>query len=193
MIADSRRVTQSHRHPRTNIIARMGIWGTAVSALSGCAYFLAIGFGLPYARQMPFDVALIGFAAGSFLSALVGLFYGLLAAHFIGLMMMIAAAIFFPNGSRPRLLKYAFGALTAITIYLVSPFDAVSTAFAQILEGRSSNPLADLTAVAIFLIAVYLSQVVAKKYLREIAQRKPKGKPAAGSVMFAAGDSVDGG
>ena len=169
----------------------MGIWGSAVSALSGCAYFLAIGFGLPYARQMPFDAALIGLTMGSFLAALVGLFYGLLAANFIGLLMMIAAATLFPNGSRPRLLKLAFGALTAIPIYLVSPLDAVSGAFAQILEGRSSNPLADLTAVSIFLIAIYLSQVVAKKYLREIAQRKPKRKPTAGSVTFATGESAD--
>ena len=191
MTADSSRITLNQWHPWTNAFARMGIWGSAVSAVSGCAYFLAIGFGLPYARQMPFDAALIGLTMGSCLAALVGLFYGILAAHFIGLLMMIAAANFFPDASRPRLLKLAFGALTAFPIYLVSPLDAVSSAFAKILEGRSSNPLADLTAVAIFLIAIYLSQVVAKKYLREIAQRKPKGKPAPGNVIFAAGEPAD--
>ena len=173
-------------HPKTNLIARMSLQGMAVSTLSGCAYFLAIGFGLPYMREMPFEVALTGMVAGSCLAALVGLLYGLLAAHFIGLSMALAAAIFFPNGRRPRLLKIIFAALTAIPIYLVSPLDAVKSAFAQILAGRSTNPLADWTALAILAIAIYLSQTVAKKYLREISQRKPKGKPGPGRADFAA-------
>lgn len=183
MIKYTHQVKSNPQHPRSNLIARMGLQGTAVSTVSGCAYFLAIGFGLPYMREMPFDVASIGMVAGSFLAAVVGLFYGLVAAHFIGLTMALAAAVLFPNGRRPRLLKITFGALTAIPIYLVSPFDAVKSAFAQILEGRSNNPLADWTALAILVIAIYLSQIVAKRYLREISQRKPKVESAQDSDL----------
>lgn len=178
MIEGTRQVKPNQTHPRTNLLARMGLQGTAVSTVSGCAYCLAVIFGLPHAQEIPFHVVLIRFAIGSFLGALVGLLYGLLMAHFIGLSMALTTAFFFPDGRRARLLKFAFGALTAVTIYLVSPFHIVRDAFAQILERRSTNPLADLSAVLIYAIAIYLSQIVARKYLREISLRKRKVKPA---------------
>lgn len=187
------RVKPKQTHPRVALFRRMGLWGTAVSALSGWAYFLAIAFGLPYMSEMPFDVALSGLFFGSFMSALVGLVYGLLAAHFIGLAMALTAAAFFPEGRRPRLHKITFAAITAIPIYLVSPLDAVRSAFALILEGSSANPLADWTAMAIYAFAIYLSQIVARTYLREISARKRKEKPACDGVLLVAGDSVDGG
>ena len=177
MIEWMRQIKLDRTQPWINVFTRMGLYGAAISTLSGCAYFLAIAFGLPYMSRMPFDVALSGLFFGSLLSALVGLLYGLLIAHVIGLAMALTAALFFPDGRRPRLLKIAFGALTAIPIYLVSPFDAVKTGFAWILEGSSANPLADWSVLAIYALAIYLSQIVARKHLREISRRKPKEKP----------------
>ena len=178
MIEGTRQIKDKQTHPRINLLERMGLYGTAVSAVSGCAFGLVFIFGQPHTQEAPFHVVMARFALGSFLGALVGLLYGLLMAHFIGLAMALTAALFFPDGRRPRLLKITFGALTAVLIYLVSPFHIVRDAFEAILEGSSYNLQANLSAIAIYIIAIYLSQIVARKYLREISARKRKGKPA---------------
>ncbi len=177
MIEGTRQIKDKQANPRINLLERMGLYGTTVSAVSGCAYGLASIFGLPNVPEMPFDVVLGGFFIGSVFGAIIGIIYGILASHFIGLAMALIAALFFPDGCRPRLLKIAFGALTAVTIYLVSPFDIVRGAFTTLLEGSSYSLQADLTAVAIYVNAIYLSQIVARKYLREVSTEKRKQRP----------------
>ncbi|MCY3780683.1 MAG: hypothetical protein OXG78_10275 [Chloroflexi bacterium] len=178
MIEEMRQTKSDQTQPWINVCMRMVMCGTAVSTLGGFAFGMAFLFGLPAASSMTLEIVLSGIFTGFVFGGGFGLIYGILASPIIGLAMTVTAALFFRCGRRPRLLKLTFGTLTAVPIYLVSPFHIVRNAFAQILEGSSYNLLADWSVMAIYVLAIYLSQIVARKYLREISPRKRKDKPA---------------
>ena len=162
--------------PRINVFLRMTDYGIVVSGIGGAAYGLALLLGMQDGSSMTAVAVLAAIVLVSIFGGLFGLFYGSLAAPIIGFAMVLLAAVLSRGGRRPRLLKLSFGALTAAVIYLISPLDVVREAFAQVLQGHSSNALADFSAIAVYGIAIYLSQIVARKYLREAAARKRKAK-----------------
>lgn len=176
MINLTQRFQFEEKDPRISVFLSMTDYGLVVSGIGGAMYGMALLLGLPNGQSADIATVLIAIVLGLIFGGLIGLFYGALASPILGFAMALFAAVFCRDGRRPRLLKLTFAALTAVVIFLVSPLDVVKEAFAQVLQGSSINPLADFSAIAVYFIAIYLSQIVARKYLRQVSARRRKDK-----------------
>lgn len=174
MTRQLRQAMRRTTYPLLKVLLRMVLYGVALSVAGGSVYGAAMLLGMPEATSMSLDDLLSGLVLGSLFGGIYGLAYGVLAMPVIGFVMTITAALFFRKQRRPWRLQCTFGAIAAVSIYLASPLNIVQDAFAALLTGQSFNLLADLTVMAITLLAIYCSQIVARKYLRDISHGKRK-------------------
>ncbi len=110
--------------------------------------------------------------------ALVGLVYGLIAAPIIAFVIKLLADVYYPRLDKPRRFRIAVGGFTLIAVGVSAPFFAVYLALREILRGSPDFPLSNGAIILMWLFGVYLSQVLAKKYVAEVSPRKRKQKPA---------------
>ena len=162
-------------HPRFNVLLRMTLYGIAVSPLAGVLYGFAIAMPPLIARLGNF-VAIIFFAV--VYGAILGFAYGLLASPVIGFVQAVTATVFFRDEQRPRLLMFSFCAIGACMVYLISPYQFVLYSLTLILHEKEYTVPAEYYVVAVYMIAICLSLIVARQYLREISPRKRKEKPS---------------
>ena len=158
--------------PFTRMITRMTMYGTAVSALGGFAFCLAL-FGFPYDTvESPMST----FLWASLFGTGFGFLYGIFASLTIGVLMVLMTVLFFRKVSRPRLFKLAMGVITAVSMCVFSPNNIVSY-FVLCLLGRESfddfaGPFAILAVVLV--LAIYVSQIVARQHIAKISPIKRK-------------------
>ena len=176
-------------HPRFNILLRMTLYGIAVSPLAGVLYGFAIATPPLIAGLGNYNfVAIIFFAV--VYGALLGFAYGLLASPVIGIVQAVTATIFFRDEQRPRLLMFSFCMIGACMVYLISPYRVVLYSLTLILNEKEYTVPAEYYVIVVYMIALCLSLIVARQYLREISPRKRKHKPAQYGAGSAAGVPV---
>ena len=110
--------------------------------------------------------------------ALAGLVYGLIAAPIIAFVIKLLADVYYPRLDKPRRFRIAVGGFTLIAVGVSAPFFAVILALRAILRGSPDFPLFYGAIIFMWLFGVFLSQVLAKKYVAEVSPGKRKQKPA---------------
>ncbi|MCY4021344.1 MAG: hypothetical protein OXG39_18195 [Chloroflexi bacterium] len=161
--------------PRAMIVLRMSLYGMAISTLGGFMY--GLGFLEHIAPIDPsWDDYLAQFAFAAFFGGGIGFCYGFLAAPVLGYMIALLALIFFREMTYPRLFRAAAATITAAGIYLVSPLDVVSWSLATVLNNNFVQSPEAVAVLVLYVLAIYLSQIVARKYIQEIPSEGRKVK-----------------
>jgi len=106
----------------------------------------------------------------------IGLTYGLVAAPVFALVMTLLARWLYRENRDAFRFKLAMGVFTLIGVGVSAPYLAVILALRELFSGGITL---DMSAIFLmWLFGVYLSQVLAKKYIAEVSPRKRKQKPA---------------
>lgn len=134
-----------------------------------------------------------GFGGWAAAYALIGMMYGLIAGPTFGVAMKFIAKVFYPRHDSPVRFRIAMGGLTLIGVGVTAPPFSVYLALNDLLRGAPEFPIGATAIILMWGFGVYLSQVLAKKYISEVSPRKRKGKPGWRGLLSAAGDSVEGG
>lgn len=154
------------RNPRLRLALRMTWYSMVVSSIGGVLFSLAFLLDLPNAYAESLTQALI---LALFFGVGTALFQRLLASILIGAAMAYISGKFFATVANPWLYKLVM-ALTAATIaHLFAPVHLVRFYLAELTAGEHEPILEVASACVVYAGAVYLSQVMAGKYIREIA------------------------
>lgn len=161
--------------PRELIVLRMSLYGMTISTLGG--FMFGLGF---LAHIMPVDATgndyLMQFAFAAFLGGGIGSFYGFFAAPALGCMIASLTLVFFRETSHPRFFRAAAGAITAAGIYVISPLDVVRWSLATMLTNDINRHPETVAVCVLYFLAIYLSQIVARKYIQEVSSEDRKVK-----------------
>lgn len=161
--------------PRAMIVLRMSIYGMAVSSLGGFMYGLAF-LGQIAPKEASWVDYPTQFALAAFFGGGIGLCYGFIAAPALGCMIASLTLLFFREMSYPRLFRAAAGTITAAGIYLVSPLDIVSWSLSTVLNNNVARSPESVAVLVLYVLAIYLSQIVARKYIQEVSPNERKAK-----------------
>jgi len=156
-------------NPRLRLALRMTWYCMVVSFIGG---FL---FTLPFLLDFPNpDMENIGRALvlAIFFGGGTALFQRLLASILIGATMAIVTGRFSEQIANPRAYRFAMGVTTAAIVHLFAPIQLVRFYLSELTGGEYEPYLETVTAIAVYAGAIYLSQVMAQKYIREIATRQ---------------------
>ncbi|MCY4073064.1 MAG: hypothetical protein OXG60_17355 [Chloroflexi bacterium] len=161
--------------PRAMIVLRMSLYGMAISTLGG---FM---FGLAFLGQIaPIEASwvdyLMQFALAAFFGGGIGYCYGFIAAPALGFMIASLTLVFFREMTYPRLFRAAAATITAAGIYLVSPLNVVSWSLSTVLSNDVTRSPETVAVLVLYVLAIYLSQIVARKYIREVSSNGRKVK-----------------
>ena len=153
-------------NPRLKMALRMTYYGTVVSSVGGFVFSLPFLLGLANLEMDNIRQALV---LAVFFGGGTGLFRRLLASLLIGIAMAIVAGKFFKEITNPWSFKFAMGITTAAIVHLFSPANLVSFYISELTDGDYDPLLETATVIAVYAGAIYLSQVMAGKYIREMA------------------------
>ncbi len=157
------------------IVLRMTLFGTVVSTLGGFMFVLGL-----LANAAPVDATLDGYLTQLLLAAIlggsVGFVYGFIASLVLGFMIAALTMVFFREMRFPRLFRAAAGIVTAVIIYLVSPLNVVPWSLSTVLKNDVSRSPEAVAVLVLYLVAIYLSQIVARKYICEVSPIGRKAK-----------------
>ena len=153
----------------TRLFWRAVIYGITSATFAGAI----IGFANELDSPGYFDFGRLAFS-----HALVGLVYGLIAAPIIAAVLKLLADVYFPRLDKPRRFRIVVGAFTLIAVAITAPFFAVYFALKAIFGGTMDFPLFYSAIILMWFFGVFLSQVLANKYIAEVSPRKRKQKPA---------------
>ncbi len=153
-------------NPRLRMALRMTYYGTVISSVGGFLFslFFLLDFANADLNKITQALILAVFFGGG-----TGLFVRLFASLLIGIAMTIVTGRFFEEIANPWAYKLAMGALTATVVHLFSPAYLVSFYMSELTDGDYDPLLETATVIAVYAGAVYLSQVMAGKYMREIS------------------------
>lgn len=161
--------------PRALLVLRMSLYGMAVSSLGGFMYGLAF-LGQIAPKETSWVDYLTQFALAAFLGGGIGLCYGFIAAPMLGFMIAALTLLFFREMTYPRLFRAAAAAITAAGIYLVSPLNVVSWSLSTVLNNNVARSPESVAVLVLYVLAIYLSQIVARKYIQEVSPNGQKAK-----------------
>lgn len=146
------------------------IWRALIYGIASATF---AGFFIGFA----YSIEINEFAAVAFNHFVTtGLVFGLVAAPVFAFLMTILARWLYRENSDANRFKLAMGLVTLIGVGVSAPYLAVVIALGELLSGGRI-----LFAGAILLMwgfGVYLSQILARKYIAEASPRKRKVKPA---------------
>ena len=153
----------------TRLFWRAVIYGIASATFAG----VLIGFANDIEADglLDFDLQVVPFG-------LIGLIYGVIAAPVIALVMQRIARSYSRGNSTTMGFKLAMKGFTLIGVGVTAPFFAVYLALVDLFSGAPRIPLSASAIILMWLFGVYLSQVLANKYIAEVSPRKRKEKPA---------------
>ena len=154
------------RNPRLRLALRMIWYSMVVSSGGGLLFSLAFLLDLPNAYAENLSQALI---LALFFGVGTALFQRLLAAILMGAAMATISGRFFARGAKPRLYKFVMALTAAAIVHLFAPIQLVRFYLSQLAAGEYEPFVEVASVLAVYAGAVYLSQVMAGKYLREIA------------------------
>ena len=157
------------------IVLRMTLFGTVVSTLGGFMFVLGL-----LANAAPVDATLDGyltqFVLAAKLGGSVGFVYGFIASLVLGFMMAALTLVFFREMRFPRLFRAVAGIVTAVGICLFSPLNVVPWSLSAVLKNDVSRSPEAVAVLVLYLVAIYLSQIVARKYICEVSPIERKAK-----------------
>ncbi len=154
------------RNPRLRLALRMICYSMVVSSAGGLLFSLTFLLDLPNAYAENLSQALI---LALFFGVGTALFQRLLAAILMGAAMATISGRFFARGAKPRLYKFVMALTAAAIVHLFAPIQLVRFYLSQLAAGEYEPFVEVASALAVYAGAVYLSQVMAGQYLREIA------------------------
>ena len=162
--------------PQDMIELRMILFGTVVSTLGGFMF----GLGL-LANAASVDATLDGYLTQFVLAAIlgggVGFVYGYIASLVLGFMIAALTLVFFREMRYPLLFRAVAGIVTAVGIYLFSPLNVIPWSLSTVLKNDVSRSPVAAAVLVLYLVAIYLSQIVARKYICEVSSFGRKAKP----------------
>ena len=161
------------QNPRLRLALRMTWYCMVVSYIGGflLTLFFLLDFAHPNLENVKRALVLAIFFGGG-----TGLFRRLLASLLIGIAMAIVAGKFFKEITNPWGFKFAMGITTAAIVHLFSPIHLVNFYISELTRGENDPVLETAAVIAVYAGAIYLSQVMAGKYVREISSMSQKGK-----------------
>ena len=154
------------RNPRLRLALRMAWYSMVVSSIGGLLFSLAFLLDLPNAHAENLTQALI---LALFFGVGTALFQRLLASILIGAAMAIVSGAFSRQITYPWLYKFVMGLTATAVVHLFAPVQLARFYLSELTAGDFDTRLEVAAAAAVYAGAIYLSQVMAGKYLREIA------------------------
>lgn len=154
------------RNPRLRLALRMTWYSMVVSSIAGVFFSLAFLLDLPNAYANDPAQALI---LALFFGVGTALFQRLLASILMGATMAFISGRLFKQVTNAWLYKFAMALTTAAIVHLFAPIQLVRFYLSELTAGEYEPFLEMASVYAVYAGAVYLSQVMAGKYLREIA------------------------
>ena len=155
------------RNPRLRLALRMAWHSMVASSIGGILVSLAFLLDLPnaYADSLPQALILaLFFGVGT------ALFQRLLASILLGACMAIVTGAFSANIAYPWLYKFVMGLTATAVVHLFAPIQLTRFYLSELTDGAYDGRLEIAAAAAVYAGAIYLSQVMAGKYLREVAE-----------------------
>lgn len=151
-------------NPRLRLALRMTWYCMVVSSVGGVLFTLVflLDFSNPNREHITQALVLAIFFGGG-----TALFQRLLASILIGAAMAIVSGRFFQTVSNPWIYKFAMGLTAAAIVHLFAPIQLVRFYLSELIDGAYELPLEMASVIAVYAGAIYLSQIMARKYLRE--------------------------
>ena len=162
--------------PRAKLVLRMSLYGMALSTFGGLMFVLVILAEIP-----PSDITLEDYRAALLHVAItgggIGFVYGSIASTVLGIVIASLTLVFFREAHHPRLFRAAAGVITAVGIYFVSPLEVVPWSLSTIMNRNGSRYPGTIAVLVLYVLAIYLSQIVSRKYIREVSPSGRKANP----------------
>lgn len=154
-------------NPRLRLALRMTWYCMVFSFIAG--FLLTLLFLLDLANP---DLENIkqALVLATFFGGGTALFQRLLASILIGATMAFVSGKFFTTVSNPWAFKFVMGLIAAIILHLFAPLQLVRFYLAELTGGEYAPYLEMAGVIAVYAGAIYLSQVMAGKYIRETSQ-----------------------
>lgn len=154
------------RSPRRRLALRMTWYSMILSSVCGVLFSLVFLLDLPNAYADNLTQALI---LALFFGMGTALFQRLLASIMIGAAMACVSGRFFQRVANPVAYKLVMALTAAAIVHLFAPIQMVRFYLSELAAGEYEPILEVASVFAIYAGAIYLSQVMAGKYIREIA------------------------
>jgi len=153
-------------NPRLKLALRMTWYCMVFSFIAG--FLLTLLFLLDFAHP---DLENIkqALVLATFFGGGTALFQRLLVSILIGATMAFVARKYFQTVSNPWAFKFVMALIAAIILHLFAPIQLVRFYLAELTGGDYAPSLETAGVIAVYAGAIYLSQVMAGKYIREIA------------------------
>ena len=156
------------QNPRLKLALRMTWYCMVFSYIAG--FLLTLLFLLDFAHP---DLENIkqALVLATFFGGGTALFQRLLASILIGATMAFVSGKFFGTVNNPWAFKFVMGLIAGLIIHLFAPLQLVRFYLAELTGGEYAPYLESAGVIAVYAGAVYLSQVMAGKYIREIDEQ----------------------
>ena len=152
-------------NPRTRLALCMTWYSMVLSSIGGCLFTLPflLDFQNPNAENLWQALVLaLFFGVGTALQQ------RLLASILLGAAMAFVTGRFPEPISYPRSYKFAMGLTTAAVVHLFAPIQLVRFYLSELTKGEYNHYMESAALIALYAGAIWLSQGVARKYLREL-------------------------
>ncbi len=154
------------RSPRLRLALRMAWYSMVASSIGGVLFSLAFLLDLPNAYAESLAQALI---LALFFGVGTALGQRLLASILMGAAMAIFSGAFAQRITYPWSYRFAMALTAAAVVHLFAPIQLVRFYLSELTAGEYQPILETAAAIAVYAGTIYLSQVMAGKYLREVS------------------------
>lgn len=137
-----------------------------VSSVGGCLFTLP--FLLDF-QNLGWDTIAQALILALFFGGGTALLPRLLASILIGFMMAMVTGKFPGPMAHPWAYKFTMGLTSVIVVHLFTPIGLVRFYLSELVDGGYDWRLEMAAAIAVYSGAIYLSQIIAQKYLQDIA------------------------
>lgn len=153
-------------NPRLRLALRMSWYCMVASFIGGLLFTLP--FLLEF-QNLDLENIWRALVLAIFFGGGTALFQRLLASILIGACMAFVSGRFFKKISNPWIYKFAMALTAAAVVHLFAPIQLVRFYLSELSGGEYELILEVASVFAVYAGAIYLSQVMAGTYLREIA------------------------
>ena len=154
------------RNPRLRLALRMAWYSMVASSIGGALFTLP--FLLNFANSPAEDLSQ-ALVLAIFFGAGTALIRRLFASILIGAALAIISGAFSQGKPNPWIYKFAMALTAAAVVHLFAPVQLVRFYLSELTAGEYDSRLEIAAAAAVYAGAIYLSQVMAGKYIREIS------------------------
>lgn len=153
------------RNPRLKLALRMAWYSMVCSSIGGALFTLPFLLDYPNSHAEDLGQALI---LAIFFGAGTALLRRLFVSILMGAAMAIVSGAFSDRNPHPWTYKFAMALTASAVIHPFAPIQLVRFYLTELTGGGYSLLLERLSVIAVYAGAIYLSQVMAGNYLREI-------------------------